>query len=123
MTTMTIARSRTTTGILWALQLLCAAMFLFAGGSKLAGVPAMVQAFDVLGAGQWFRYVTGGIELISAILLLIPPLAIYGAAALAVTMIGAVLAHAFVLGGSAGAPIFLLAATATIAWLRWHERA
>jgi len=34
-------------------------MFLMAGGSKLAGVPAMVSLFDQVGVGQWFRYVTG----------------------------------------------------------------
>lgn len=66
-------------------------MFLLAGGSKLAGVPAMVALFDAVGVGQWFRYVTGLIEVSSAVALLVPSLAPFGALALVVTMIGAIL--------------------------------
>ncbi len=35
-----------------------AAAFLAAGGAKLAGVPAMVEMFEKVGVGQWFRIVT-----------------------------------------------------------------
>ena len=111
-------RSRAVTGILWTLQILSAAMFLFSGSLKLAGVPMMVQMFGVIGLGQWFRYVTGGIEVVSAVLLLTPALAAYGAAALAVTMVGAIITHVFIVGGSPAIPIVLLGATATIAWVR-----
>jgi uncharacterized membrane protein YphA (DoxX/SURF4 family) len=107
---------------MWALQILGAAMFLFAGSLKLIGVPLMVQEFDVIGLGQWFRYLTGTIEVVSAILLLIPSFAAYGAAALIVTMAGAILAHLFVIGGSPAVPIVLLAATTTIAVMRWSDR-
>ena len=75
-------------------------MFLFAGGSKLAGQQAMVDTFGQIGLGQWFRYLTGIIEVGSAVLLLVPSLAFFGAAALVVTMIGAVITHLFVVGGS-----------------------
>jgi hypothetical protein len=81
-------RSRALMGVLWTLQILSAAMFLFAGSLKLTGAPEMVQTFGAIGLGQWFRYVTGGIEVVSAVLLLIPATAAYGAAALAVTMGG-----------------------------------
>ena len=37
-------------------------MFFMAGGNKLAGNPQMVGLFDVIGIGQWFRYVTGALE-------------------------------------------------------------
>src|SRR3977135_4087524 len=57
---------------LWLTQVALALMFLMAGGSKLAGVPAMVSLFDALGVGQWFRYVTGTIELTEGIAPLIP---------------------------------------------------
>jgi uncharacterized membrane protein YphA (DoxX/SURF4 family) len=115
-------RSAVVTGALWTLQILGAAMFLFAGGLKLAGVPLMVQEFGVIGLGQWFRYFTGTIEVVSAVLLLIPSLAAYGAAALFVTMIGAIVAHLFIIGGSPLIPIVLLAATGTIAWARGSSR-
>lgn len=111
-------RSGVVTGVLWTLQILSAAMFLFAGGLKLAGVPLMVQEFGIIGLGQWFRYLTGTIEVVSAIVLLIPSLAAYGAVALFVTMIGAIIAHLFIIGGSPLIPIVLLASTATIAWAR-----
>jgi putative oxidoreductase len=111
-------RSAVVTGGLWTLQILSAAMFLFAGGLKLAGVPVMVQEFGVIGLGQWFRFFTGTIEVVSAVLLLIPSLAAYGAAALFVTMIGAIFTHLFIVGGSPLIPIVLLASTGTIAWAR-----
>lgn len=111
-------RSRLTTGVLWTLQILSAAMFLFSGSLKLAGAPMMVHMFGAIGLGQWFRYFTGSIEIASAVLLLIPALAAYGAAALAVTMVGAIITHLFIVGGSPAIPIVLLGSTATIAWLR-----
>jgi hypothetical protein len=81
----------------------------------------MVQMFGTIGLGQWFRYVTGGLEVISAVLLLVPSLARFGALALAVTMVGAILTHLFIVGGSPAVPIALLAATTTIAWLRSRD--
>jgi putative oxidoreductase len=120
-TTLSVDRSRSVTYVVWTLQILAAAMFLMAGISKLAGAPDMVQAFSLLGLGQWFRYLTATIEIASAVLLLIPPLAVFGALALAATMIGAVIAHLTILGGSPVAPILLLAATMTIAWIRSEQ--
>jgi hypothetical protein len=38
----------------WIAQGLCAELFLFAGGSKLNGVPAMVQTFDGIGFANGF---------------------------------------------------------------------
>ena len=116
------ARSRLVTGALWALQIASAAMFLMAGVSKLAGVAMMVQMFGVIGIGQWFRYVTGTIEVAGAVLLLIPSAAVFGAAALAVTMIGAIITHLFIVGGNPAVPIALLASTMTIAWARRSDR-
>jgi len=116
------SRSRLLTVALWVVSVATAGMFLMAGGSKLAGAPEMVGLFEVLGVGQWFRYATGGIEVASAIALLIPSRAFYGALALAVTMVGAILTHLVVVGGSAAIPVVLLAATAFIAWARRSER-
>jgi putative oxidoreductase len=120
MTTIAVNRSpsRVTTGVFWALQIISAAVFLMAGVSKLAGAAAMVQVFDTIGIGQWFRYLTGGIEVAGAILLLIPSLASYGAAALAITMVGAIITHLFIIGGNPAVPILLLASTTTIAWTK-----
>jgi len=40
--------------------------FIGAGGTKLVGVPAMVEMFGKVGLGQWFRYVTGVLEVAGA---------------------------------------------------------
>jgi len=117
-TTLTRTRAGAAMTIAWVLQILSAAMFLFAGGSKLAGQQAMVDTFGQIGLGQWFRYLTGIIEVGSAVMLLVPSLAFFGAAALFVTMIGAVITHLFVVGGSPAPAAVLLVATATIAYLR-----
>ena len=121
-TTLTKTRPRAATTIAWVLQILCALMFFFAGGSKLAGQQAMVDTYQAIGIGQWFRYLTGIIEVGGALLLLVPSLAFYGAVALAATMVGAVITHLFVIGGSPAAPFALLVATGTIAYLRRPAR-
>lgn len=108
--------------LVWTLQVVGAAMFLLAGTSKLAGVTPMVRMFEVIGIGQWFRYVTGTIEVVSPVLLLVPSLALFGALALAATMVGAILTHLFIVGGSPAVPMVLLAVTTTIAWARRSGR-
>ena len=60
-----LQRGRASLAALWVTQVALAVLFLMAGGSKLAGVPAMVSMFDAIGVGQWFRYVTGVIEVTS----------------------------------------------------------
>jgi putative oxidoreductase len=107
--------------VVWALQVVSAALFLFSGTLKLTGAPMMVQMFGAIGVGQWFRYFTGGLEVISAVLLLVPSLARFGALALAITMVGAILTHLFIIGGSPAVPVALLAATTTIAWVRSRD--
>jgi putative oxidoreductase len=114
--------SRPLTVALWAVTLPTAAMFLMAGSMKLGGAPPMVQMFDMIGVGQWFRYLTGAIEVVSAIALLIPSLALFGALALIPTMVGGILTHVFVIGGSFAVPLTLLLATSFIAWVRFSRR-
>jgi hypothetical protein len=105
--------------VLWILQILAAAMFFLAGGSKLAGVAPMVEMFDKIGLGQWFRYLTGGLEVIGAILLLIPGTVVAGGALLVVTMVGAIATHLFILGGSPVPAIVLFVMVGTVTWYRW----
>jgi len=107
---------------LWILQIFAAGMFLMAGGSKLAGAAPMVATFEKIGIGQWFRYFTGGLEVISAVLLLIPRTAAIGAALLAATMVCAILTHLFIIGGSPAMAVILLVITSTVALIRWNAR-
>src|SRR5258708_37691013 len=73
----------------WTLQAIIAAAFLAAGAAKLAGVPFMVDLFAQIGIGQWFRVVTGVVEVVGAVALLFPGLASIGALWLGGTMVGA----------------------------------
>jgi uncharacterized membrane protein YphA (DoxX/SURF4 family) len=93
-------------------------MFLMAGGSKLAGAQPMVEMFDAIGVGQWFRYVTGTIEVVSALLLLMPSTAAIGAALLVCVMVGAIITHLTVLHTSPAMPIVLLVTCAIVFVLR-----
>lgn len=104
--------------ILWILSVMTAVAFIAAGGSKLAGAPAMVEMFDKLGVGQWFRYFTGLLELTADIGFLIPRYAFYAAVALALVMVGAIIAQLTVLAGSPGAPLALLVFIGVIDYLR-----
>ena len=65
---------------------------------------------------------TGAIEAASAFALLVPSVAHFGAAALAATMVGAIVTHLFIVGGSPAIPGVLLAATSFIAFTRWSQR-
>jgi putative oxidoreductase len=118
--TPTLRRGRVATIALWVTQIALAAMFLFAGGSKLAGAPAMVNLFAAIGWGQWFRYVTGAIEISAAVALLIPSAALFGAILLVPTMIGAATANLF-LGQSPAVPLVLLLVAAAVAWNRRNQ--
>ena len=103
---------------LWILQIAAAGMFLMVGFFKLSGDPRMVALFDAIGLGQWFRYVTGSLEVLGALLLLIPRLSGLGALLLMGVMLGAVPTHLFVVGGSPLSAITLLIVTGVVAWGR-----
>jgi putative oxidoreductase len=88
--------------------------FVAAGLAKLAGADMMVATYDAIGVGQWFRYVTGVIEVGAAILLWVPGKQIFGAGLLAATMVGAVLAHIVILGTDTMLPAIVLGLLAAI---------
>ena len=106
---------------LWVVQIALGGMFLLAGGSKLLGAPAMVTLFNTIGVGQWFRYVTGFIEVGSAIALLVPSTAVFGALLLVPTMIGAVATELFIVGDSAIPPAVLLVGAIGVVWARRYQ--
>ena len=116
-----VRRGRSGVIALWVVQIALAAMFLMAGGSKLLGAPAMVRLFNTIGIGQWFRYVTGLIEVGSAIALLVPSTAVFGALLLVPTMIGAVATQLFIVGDSAIPPAVLLVGAIGVVWARRQE--
>ncbi|MEM7758325.1 MAG: DoxX family protein [Cyanobacteria bacterium P01_A01_bin.40] len=97
---------------------IAAISFLTTGSAKLLGAESAIAMFDDIGIGQWFRYLTGSIEVIGTLLILIPPLVFWGALLLSLTMIGAILVHLFVLGGSPSIAMLLLIVTSTLMLLK-----
>lgn len=102
--------------ILWGVRIFLALAFAAAGIAKLAGVPQMIQVFDAVGVGQWFRYLTGAIEVVGAVLLLIPVTGFYAGLLLTATMAGALVTHLFVIGGNPAPALVLLTMSAFAAW-------
>lgn len=110
--------------VTWILQGLLIALFLMAGLGKIAGSQMHKEAFDKWKLPQWFRVVTGLVELAGAVLLIIgfwnATSGIAGALLVGVTAIGGVVTHVrvkdsmketstiFVLGILAFALLFLL---------------
>src|SRR5260370_16940039 len=76
--------------------------------------------FEQIHFGQWFRYFTGVVESVAALLVLIPRAAILGLLLLACTMLCASLIVAFVLHqpGEAAFPGLLFLVLAVICWKR-----
>ena len=95
---------------------LVAFAFILFGMLKLIGVPMMVTVFEHVGLGQWFRYVTGAIEVGGAILLLSPRFVGAAATLLGCTMVGAIISHFTVVPGSPVPATILLTLCAVIAW-------
>ena len=101
------------------MQALSALAFLATAAYKLSGAPAIVAEFETIGLGQWFRYLTAVLEVLGAVALLLPRSAFYGAALLATVMVGALIAHAAILGMAAAMPaIILLILNVAIAYFR-----
>jgi putative oxidoreductase len=116
-----IAWDRVLNLTLWVLQGFLALMFLCLGASKFsAHVVFWIELFARIGIGQWFRYFTGSLEVICAVLLLIPRTSGVAAALLACTMAGAILTHLFILrdGYAAMFPGFPLLILVAVAWKR-----
>jgi uncharacterized membrane protein len=99
-------------------ELTLAAVFFLVGGAKLIGRPDMIRLFNDIGIGQWFRYVTGTIEVTGALLLIIPFLSGAAAIGLGVVMIVASLVELLVLHRPPLAALACLSAHTLIAWRR-----
>ena len=107
------ARGRANT-LLWAAQIVLAAVFAFAAVPKLTGSHIAVTMFGQIGAGQWLRYLVGTAELAGAAGLLIPRLAGLAAAGLVADMAGASIINAAVLHSGAIAMTVPLCAAFTL---------
>jgi putative oxidoreductase len=109
---------------LWALSILCASLFLFAGVDKFVHFENYVNMFAEMGYAQWFVVVIGVLEMTGAFLLLVPRVAWVGAGLLAVIMVGAVVT---VLRAGKGleaiVPAVVFVILVLIAYARWPRLA
>jgi putative oxidoreductase len=112
-----VARRKGTVAVSGLLRALVGLAFLAAGGAKLIAEPGMVRMFAAIGLGQWFRVLTGGLEVAGAIGLFVPAVTVYAALLLMVVMVGAIIAHLAILGGSPVPAIALLLLSGGIARL------
>ncbi|MBM7566337.1 DoxX family protein [Paenibacillus sacheonensis] len=83
--------------LIWILQGLLAAMFVMAGLGKVSGAKAQKDTFEHLRLPQWFRGITGIVELAGAALLIAgywnTDYTMAGALVIGVTAIGGTFAH------------------------------
>ena len=96
----------------WAIRAVPAIILLQTLFYKFTGAPESVHIFSALGAEPYGRIGLGIAELITALLLLIPKTAVYGAIACLFIMAGAIVSHIFVLGievSDDGGTLFILA--------------
>lgn len=89
----------------WLLHAIVGVVFIFIGESKFEAHSQWVGLFQHLGFGQWLRYFTGVLQVGGGLLLLIPRTFVIGIAMLALTMLGAMAAWIFFLGGPVTAVI------------------
>lgn len=83
---------------LWILKIVVALLLAQTLFFKFTSAEESVWIFSQLGAEPWGRYLSGVIELIAAILILIPKTQIFGALLTLGAMSGAILGHVFFLG-------------------------
>jgi uncharacterized membrane protein YphA (DoxX/SURF4 family) len=87
----------------WLARAGIALAFIYFGTQKFpsAADSEWVKIFQQIGAGQWFRYFTGVIEILGGLLVFIPWTANLGLLLLACTMASAAVIMAFVIGSPA----------------------
>jgi DoxX-like protein len=107
------------------LQILLAVfMGIASAAPKLIGHSSAAESFDKIGFGDWFMYLTGGLELAGAIALVIPILSGLSALAFMGLMIGAFITQVTVFDGQyAITPLILFVVFGGIAWVRRNHTA
>ena len=84
--------------IAWVLRIIASSILLQTLWFKFTGAPESIYIFSILGVEPYGRIGTGIVELIVAILILIPRTTWLGAVGGCGVMSGAILSHLFVLG-------------------------
>jgi putative oxidoreductase len=115
---------------IWALRVVLGLLFLVVGTTKLTGTGNTVEYFSAIGWGQWFRYLTGLLDITGAALLFVPRWTCYGAIVLACSVGSATLIALTLLrgnpmwGGSemVWVPLVITLLAVVLAWLTRPHR-
>jgi uncharacterized membrane protein YphA (DoxX/SURF4 family) len=84
--------------VYWLVKLIPAIILLQTLFFKFSASPESVYIFTTVGIEPWGRILTGCVELIAAVLLLVPRFSFYGAFLAAGVMFGAIISHFTILG-------------------------
>jgi putative oxidoreductase len=87
------------------LRLAVCGVFVGVGVTKFSSDSLWVRLFAQIGLGDWFRYLTGTLQVIGGVLFLIPRAAYAAAVLTGGTMVGAIGVHMFVLDTGLGGAV------------------
>lgn len=115
---------------IWILRIVLGLLFLYLGTTKLTGTGGTVEYFAAIGWGQWFRYLTGFLDIAGVVLLFVPRATCYGAIVLACSVGTATLISLTVLRGDPtwggpimiAVPLVMTLLAITLAWLTRPSR-
>ena len=122
--------NRSTKGAIWGLRIFIGLVFAIVGLAKLTATGNTVAYFAAIGSGQWFRYLTGSIDLVGAALLFTEGWTFYGALLIACSAGLAAAISLTALRGDAMwgdpvmgvVPLVMAARAAVLAWLKRQHR-
>ena len=112
---------------IWILRVVLGLTCLTIGAAKLSGAAHSVEYFAAIGWGQWFRFLTGLLDIAGATLLFFPRWTCYGAGVLAcsvglATLISLTVLQGNPLWGGSDMTLIPLSFTLLAAMLGWLTR-
>jgi putative oxidoreductase len=115
---------------IWALRVVLGLVFLYIGTTKLTGTGHTIEYFAAIGWGQWFRYLTGVLDIAGVVLLFVPKCTRFGAIVLACSVGLGTLISLTVLRGDptwgssemVSVPLVLTLLAVVLAWLTRPHR-
>jgi uncharacterized membrane protein YphA (DoxX/SURF4 family) len=113
----TNATRKGSTIVIIVLKVVLCLIFLSIGAAKLIGTAQTVQLFEAIGWGQWFRYLTGILDVVGAVLLFVPRWTFYGALLLVCTIGSATMFYLILLHHNPAVPLTLTLLAASLAWV------
>jgi putative oxidoreductase len=103
--------------LVWTLRIVLAGVFLLSATQKFIDDPQYVDEFRKVSFGDWFRYFTGGLEVLGAGAMLFPRTTPWGAAILLMVTSGALIAQLTVLHGAWLHCVIIAAPLLILIWL------